>query len=216
MLLIKKICKYTAYLVLGVLLYLLLSIVVSLFTANSDVKVAPLTQKTFYLDTNGVHLSIIIPVDLLSEEVKKGLPLQHHHKFMSFGWGDENFYLNTPTWNEFQFKYAFGAFFLNNPTAIHTKTYYRKRKDWVTVALDAEKLAKLNQYITNTFVLDSLGKKIEIPQQIYGKGNHFYKAKGSYSPAKTCNTWANNAFKESDLKACYWTLFDFGLMRKYE
>ncbi|MBL4888255.1 MAG: DUF2459 domain-containing protein, partial [Flavobacteriaceae bacterium] len=44
----------------------------------------------------------------------------------------------------------------------------------------------------------------------------FYKANGSFSCLKTCNSWANSAFKESGLKSCFWTPFDFGLINKYK
>ena len=54
-----------------------------------------------------------------------------------------------------------------------------------------------------------------VPQKLYGANNSFYRANGSYSPIKTCNTWVNDGFKESGLKASYWTLFDFGLLNKY-
>lgn len=214
MLFLKKIIKYIGYSILSVLIYLVFSIVVSLFTVNSQQKIST-NSKDIYLDTNGVHLSIIIPAKLLSKKLKLDLQTNKNQKFMMFGWGDENFYLNTPTWNEFKFKYAFGALFLNNPTAIHVTSFYNKRSDWIPVKTNEIQLSKLNDFIQQTFVLDSLNQKIIIPQNIYGKNNLFYKAKGSYSPVKTCNTWANKAFKESGLKACYWTLFDFGLLNKY-
>ncbi len=35
-----------------------------------------------------------------------------------FGLGNENFHLNTPTWNDFKIKYSFEALFLNSSTAI--------------------------------------------------------------------------------------------------
>ncbi|REG87882.1 uncharacterized protein DUF2459 [Winogradskyella sediminis] len=58
--------------------------------------------------------------------------------------------------------------------------------------------------------------KIILENQGYSSIDDFYKAKGSYSCFKTCNSWVNSAFKESGLKSCLWTPFDFGLMNKYE
>ncbi|WP_370569699.1 DUF2459 domain-containing protein [Flaviramulus sp. BrNp1-15] len=43
----------------------------------------------------------------------------------------------------------------------------------------------------------------------------FIKQKESYSCLKTCNSWVNSALKMSDLKSCYWTPFDFGIINKY-
>ena len=50
----------------------------------------------------------------------------------------------------------------------------------------------------------------------YGNNDQFYEAVGSYSCFKTCNTWTNQALKESKLKACLWTPFDFGIISKYD
>jgi len=73
----------------------------------------------------------------------------------------------------------------------------------------------MNNYLENSFDI-STGSKVIIPQDLYKNHDTFYKAIGSYSPAKTCNTWVNNGFKESGLKASYWTLFDTGLLNKYK
>jgi hypothetical protein len=70
-------------------------------------------------------------------------------------------------------------------------------------------------YISKSFKKNNKGKKQIIKQHLYGVNNTFYKANGSYSPKKTCNTWVNSGFKQSGLKASYWTLFDFGLLNKY-
>ena len=75
---------------------------------------------------------------------------------------------------------------------------------------------KVNSYIMATFQTNLKGNKILVPQNLYGSNDFFYKAQGSYSPVKTCNTWVNGCFKYSGLKASYWTVLDFGLLNKYE
>lgn len=215
MILIKKIVKYTAYLLGLIIVYLLVAILLSYITVNRNSDNLN-DDKTIYLATNGVHLSIILPKEDVALNVLEGLQYKSNQNYVMFGWGNKDFYLNTPTWNDFKFKYAFGALFLDTPTAIHITTYYYKQPDWVIVKCNEEELKKLNEYIFKTFKTNSDGKKQFIPQQLYSKNNSFYNANGSYSVAKTCNTWANRAFKESGLKASYFTIFDFGLLNKYE
>jgi len=55
-----------------------------------------------------------------------------------------------------------------------------------------------------------------LPDKGYTKIDDFYRAKESYSYFNTCNSWVNKGFKESGIKACYWTPFDFGLLKKFE
>ena len=212
---IKRIFKYFLYFILSVLGYVLVSILISYITVNKN-SVSVKDTKTIYIHSNGVHLSVILSFEDVSESLKKDVPNGKEPKFVKYGWGDENFYLNVPTWDDFKFKYAFGAFFLDNQTVIHITNTFQKSKKWVAVKVNDEELKKINSFLSNSFQLNATGNKALVPQELYGDHNFFYKAKGSYSPIKTCNTWVNDCFKQSGLKASYWTLFDFGLLNKYD
>lgn len=210
---VKKILKYTAYSLLGILLYIGISILISFITVNDE----PLVNQTkfVYLSSNGIHLSIIIPKQNLSLDLNNELQLNSTDNFVRFGWGDENFYMNTPTWADFKFKYAFGALFLDNPTLIEVSSHRFQQKKWVKVPVNETQLFKLNVFISETFQVNQKEEKIILTQTMY-PNSKLYKAKGSYSPLKTCNTWVNDGFKSSGMKASYWTLFDFGLLNKYK
>lgn len=212
---LKKIVKYTTYLLGVISTYILITILLSYITVNKTSNNSE-GDKTIYLSTNGVHLSIIIPKENINSKILKGLQYQQNQDYFMFGWGNEDFYINTPTWNDLKFKYAFGALFLNTPTAIHLTTYEYKQQNWISVKCSQQKIEKLNEYIFNTFKVNSKGQKELIPCNLYSVNDTFYKANGSYSPVKTCNTWVNTGFKQSGLKASYFTLFDFGLLNKYE
>ena len=155
---LKKILK----LILGVLaipvIYLLISFMLTSITVN-DKDVISNIKKNIYLNTNGVHLDIIIPVSEIEDKLINGLKMKDE-KYLSFGWGDENFYLNTPTWNDLTFKNAFNALFLNSNTLIHLTKYTRKNSEWIVVPLNEKQLSKLNQYILNSFQLNEEGNKI--------------------------------------------------------
>lgn len=174
------------------------------------------TVNTIYLNTNGVHLDVVIPVSQMDEKLIAGLNVEEEAKYLSFGWGDENFYLNTPTWGDLTFKNAFGALFLNSNTLIHLTKHFQKHSNWVAVNVTKEQLTNLNHYLLNSFKLDSRGEKIILKDKGYAFNDEFYKAYGNYSCFNTCNSWVNSAFKTSGLKSCYWTPFDFGLINKYE
>lgn len=213
--LFKKVFKYLLYFLFIPISYLLISLILSYITVNNN-GLSPEENNVVYLRTNGVHLDIIIAINDLSIELKEGIKFTPDVKYFSFGWGDENFYLNTPTWNDLTFGNAFKAMFLKSSTLIHLTKYKQFEKSWTKVVLSESELKKLNQFILESFHKDGNGNKIIIPNSGYSINDEFYKANGSYSCIKTCNSWANNAFKESGLKSCLWTPFDFGLINKYD
>ena len=123
--------------------------------------------------------------------------------------------MNVPTWSDFKFKYALGALFLDTPTILEISYYKTPKKQWITIPISEKQLEKLNTYIADSFKLDEAQAKNKIKQNSF-PNYHLYRANYSYSPVRTCNTWVNTGFKESGLKASWWTLFDFGLLNKYK
>jgi uncharacterized protein (TIGR02117 family) len=211
----KKIAKWIGYFLLIPVTYLVVSLILSSVTIDRKNE-NQLTEKSIYLSTNGVHLDIIIPTKNLDSLLSSGLKKAPSDKYLSFGWGDENFYINTPTWGDLTFKNAFKAMFLKSPTLMHVTRYRSKHSDWIEVKISEEELSKLNHFIQNTFQTNENGMKVILENQGYTLTDDFYRAKGNYSCFKTCNSWVNSGFKESGLKSCLWTPFDFGLLNKYQ
>lgn len=211
---LKKSFRYILFLLIIPVFYILISLVLTSITVNESVLNVN-TKKVIYLNTNGVHLDIIIPVLDINDKLMSGLEIKGA-KYLSFGWGDENFYLNTPSWNDLTFKNAFSALFLNSKTLIHLTKYSQRNTKWTVVNLNEEQLLKLNKCILNSFKLDKNDAKMILKHRGYSFNDDFYKANGSYSCFKTCNSWVNSVLKESDLKSCYWTPFDFGVINKYK
>ncbi len=211
----KRILKWILYLLLIPISYLVVSLILSSITIDRNIE-NQVSEKTIYLTTNGVHLDIVIPKNNADSLLLNGLKLEESDKYLSFGWGDENFYINTPTWGDLTFKNAFTAMFLNSSTLMHVTRHTSKRSDWNEIKISESELNKLNSYLQNTFKTNESGMKIILENKGYSSTDDFYKANGSYSCFKSCNSWVNSGFKESGLKSCLWTPFDFGLMNKYE
>jgi len=211
----KKIFKWILYLLLIPTIYIVISLLLSSITVNIKEN-NDNSKKLIYLSTNGAHLDIVIPIENIDNLVLTGIKYNRNERFLSFGWGDENFYINTPIWEDLTFSIAFKALFLKSSTLIHVTRYKQKRSDWLEIKVNESELQKLNRYLLNTFEINENGMKIILKNKGYSSIDDFYKSKGSYSCFKTCNTWVNIGFKESGLKACLWTPFDFGLMNKYK
>ena len=198
-----------------VVVYLLVAYISSKITLNDNQNKN--NSNVVFLNTNGVHLDIIIPINKVSSELKNGLEIRENTNYISFGWGDKNFYLNTPTWNDLTFSTAVNAMFLKSETLMHVSYYRTQKSKWVKILLNDEQLNKLNKNINKAFYisLDSATKQI-IPKAGYGLNDDFFKANGSYSCFKTCNTWVNSTLKESEIKSCLWTPFDSELINKHK
>jgi uncharacterized protein (TIGR02117 family) len=212
---LKKILFGIIALLLIPVVYIVVSLLLTTITIDNTSNTTE-PKKLIYLNTNGVHLDIVIPKNIVESHLLEGIKHNPEDEFLSFGWGDENFYINTPTWGDLTFSTAVEAMLLNSTTLMHVTRYKNIQTNWVKVEVSKLQLQKLNAYIQNAFQTDRTGNKIIFENESYSTNDEFYKAKGSYTCFNTCNTWANTAFKESGLKSCLWTPFDFGLINKYE
>ena len=215
---LKRILSLLLVLIVSVVLYVLAAFLLMNVKVNSNESLNSQNVNTaqIFLSTNGVHLDLIVPVNHLTLNLKQGLYLGSQDAFVAFGWGDEDFYLNTPTWSDLTLITAVKALFLKSSTLMHVSRFQNIDHDWVKVAINDDQLKKINSYLEDSFQKNLKNQKQLIPNASYFSNDRFYKANGSYSVLKTCNTWANQAFKESGLPACYWTPFDFGLLGIYE
>lgn len=212
---IKKIGKCIITIILIPVVYLIISLILTLIPITNKEGYSE-KNKSIYLISNGVHLNIIIPKNQLSSKLLDGLRYFKDDNYFSFGWGDKKFYLNTPTWGDLTFNNAFRALFLKSPTLIHLARYSTINVDWVEIKVSQNQLNKINQYIYKTFYFNPQNKKILLNNKGYSFNDDFYEALGSYSCFRTSNSWVNTGLKESDIKACLWTPYDFALLSMHK
>ncbi|MBL3657989.1 DUF2459 domain-containing protein [Fulvivirga sediminis] len=213
--LLKQVFKWLLFLLLLPVAYLLIALLLTFITVNGDHEAAE-KGKAVYLNTNGVHLDIILPKNDVDSQVLKDLRYYENENYLSFGWGDKNFYINTPSWGDLTFSNAFEALFMKSSTLVHVTRYKQRQSDWVEVKVTDSELQNLNKYLLAAFKRDKAENKQLLLNKGYSPIDDFYEANGNYTCFNTCNSWVNTAFKNSGLKACLWTPFDFGLMRKYD
>jgi uncharacterized protein (TIGR02117 family) len=207
--------KWVFIIVLIAVAYLLVSLILTLIPVNNEPGNSE-KNKSIYLNSNGVHLNIIIPKGFVDPNLLAGLKYDDNDQYFAFGWGDRNFYLETKTWDDLTFKNAFVALFLKSTVLIHLTKYSTTREDWAEIKVDEDQLNKINRYINDSFYFNSQNKKVMLNNKGYSDHDDFYEASGSYSLFKTCNSWVNTGFKKSNIKACLWTPFEFGLLRIHQ
>ena len=214
----NRILHRTIKIALGIISIPVLYILIALITTWVPVSSYQKEKKSsfIFISTNGVHLDFIFPKENIAPDLLKDLKNIEDSEFVSFGWGDENFYINTPTWEDLTIKSAVSAMLLESATLVHLTKHRSIQKNWVKVPVSSKQLEKLNEYIRKSFRLEANGNKQILLNKGYTKNDDFYKATGSYSCLNTCNSWVNTGLKKCDLKACLWTPFDFGVLWKYE
>ncbi|NJO02641.1 MAG: TIGR02117 family protein [Bacteroidia bacterium] len=179
-----------------------------------------------WIVSNGAHTDICLP--LKSEQIdwttfvdtttfKPG-----NFKYITFGWGDKGFYLETPSWAELKPKVAFKALFkLGNTTmqvVLHEEVPQNK---WVkSLKINGEQYQTIIRYIKESFLYNEDGRIMRIHfagLPAYEKLNYnFYEAEGRYHFFKTCNCWVNNALKEAGIRTATWAPFSRAIFHQLE
>lgn len=175
-------------------LYLAAAAILGHIPANRD-WAEPKTGITIFIQTNGVHTGIVLPAG--------------PHKWRAFGWGDRDFYLNTPRWQDIRPGTAVAALVGSGDTLVHVDDLddFLPDENWRPLRLRADEYARLRAYIAAT--LKPGGK----PIPGYTARDRFYPARGRYSALVTCNVWTGRALKAAGVRTGIWTPFSGDVMR---
>lgn len=205
---IKRAIIFTMSLIIG---YFATAILFSVIKTHPP-KLNCMAENEVFISTNGVHLDIILPLENINNELLKKLEILPQTKYLAFGWGDKQFYINTPEWKDLTFKTAYKALFLKSETAMHVTCYQNSYPSWRKLKLCNSQLDSLNSYIEKSFLKTDNGRLQKIAVPGYNETDAFYAAKGSFSLLKTCNIWVNKALKVTGVETSVWSPFDLGVI----
>lgn len=174
----------------------------------------PETGVEIYACDNGVHADLVVPalaagVDwrtAFRPEAFTGPVGTYDH--VNLGWGSRDFYINTPTWSDFDIATAAKAV-LWDETVIHVA--FRPRptaaedcRRWRVRPTDYERIA--------AFIRGSLRLSQGLPVRAgpgYGERDAFFVANGQYTAIETCNQWTGEALRLVGAPVAPWTPFSF-------
>lgn len=214
----KTVFKYLGRILLGFLgliaIYFVAVLVLSNISKKPKETIVCEELESVYLVSNGIHLDLVFKKEQLDEEILKRLQVSNRAKYVAFGWGDKDFYLNTPTWNDLTVRTLLKALFWKSESAMHVTDYRMKSSQFVTVELCSVQVEILKQYIESSFATKA-GKVTEIGKG-YGKQDRFYEANGSYNAIKTCNEWVNIGLKKAYIKTAVWSPFDDAILDYFD
>ena len=201
------------------IIYGLASLVGALIPVNSNFEESRDGIEIF-IQVRGTHTDLVLPYQNEIMDWSKIVSTSHtkasedNIQYISFGWGDLEFYRTTPQWEDLTLKTAFRSLFLKTPAALHLEFWKNlpPARESIRLKLDESQYNSLVEYIKNDFQKDENGEIQPIPDLHYHSRDAFYPAKGSLSLCKTCNTWANSALRTAGIRSCLWTAFPQGII----
>ena len=209
-----KVLNKVIYIILSqmivLILYISIAFGLSFFTTHPEIKENK--EQTIYILYSSMHSDIVINLEKSVLPWKKYLPelLKSKNKgFISFGWGDKETYLNTPTWNDLKLSTALNALFINTPSLMHVtylKTIHRFKY------LKAIEITKEQHKQLEENILKSFGNEIKIYQKGYRYNDKFYDSEDKYNIINTCNTWTGKSLYDANISVSRWTPFSYNVI----
>jgi len=210
--------KGISFFLILILLYFIIAVVGSIIPVNNSTEEEDDLLYEIFIESNGVHTDIIFPLQSPLTDWPTWLDPDHTisentgYKFIAFGWGDLDFYRNTPEWSDLTPKIAFKSLFLKTPAAMHVKykNYIIEDEHIISIQLTEFQYVELANFIKASFDLKNNAPR-QIPDLHYSEHDAFYHAHGSLNLFYTCNTWTNNGLKSAEIKTGLWTPFVEGI-----
>ncbi|MCC5943650.1 MAG: TIGR02117 family protein [Bernardetiaceae bacterium] len=218
---LKIIKKILFFISLPIFAYLLIAFIGSAIPTGSKALPPPVTCTPVYIMSNGFHTEFILPMgavwDSLEAKVSDKAWLNRHQNasHVSFGWGDEGFFLHSYDSTNIGLGVLAKAGLLPSPTLMHlTFVHNDPEKHYINthfLSVSDEQLQILKSHIWASFA-EEQGKIQRIKARGYGSKDYFFEAKGRYHAFNTCNNWTNKGLKAAGIRNALWTPFAQGVM----
>lgn len=198
------------------LLYALAALILGMIPLNRQWRPAP-DGIAVWLTTNGVHAGIAMPArtDIVdwSTLFRRSDMGDGRGDYVTVGWGDRTFFLDTPTWADLSASTAINAISGLDGTLMHVEYGSSPEADptAVRLSLTPEAYVRLVDYVRASVPLGTNGMAKVIPGRHYANDDAFYEAHGRYSLFVTCNQWTRNAMAAAGIRVPAWSPFDKAL-----
>ena len=201
------------------------AVLIGLVPVNRDF-VSAKTGVELFVYADLAHSEIVVP---LRNEVRDWGPwfsasdfrqLTGNETHVSFGWGDRDFFLTTPTWGDVKASTVARSMLTPTGTVMHVvlKGSPAKSDRYRRVVIEPEAYERMVEFIESHFLLDGsqqLGgvRPRLIAGEGYGNRDAFYEAVGTYSLLYTCNAWTGDALQVAGVRTGRWTPFPIGILQ---
>jgi uncharacterized protein (TIGR02117 family) len=202
------------------LAWFLLALILGAIPANVTWR-APPQGIMIFVRTNGVHTWIVMPKTNRYMDWAPYAPGAHlrdprwgNGNYVAIGYGNRDFYLNTPTWGDLSVRTAAAALFGRGTTLLHVEHDHNPHPEiWQRpIRVTPVQYRRLTAFIRGRFRLDGQGRTIPVLGRGYGPNDMFYEASGGYSFVLTCNEWTGRALRTAGIRMGLWTPLEQSIM----
>ncbi len=210
------------FIIFGIIAYFIM-VIGGIIIPTNRTYIAPKQGITIYVQSNGFHTEFVVPIK--NEEIKldwlqkigdSTLSVKYNnYKYISMGWGDEGFYMDSYN-NEFPtIPTIFSALFVPTSTLMHIDFYangLQTDASVVKLIISPQQYQILVKYIEQSFKKDIDNNFIPKNAKGYGKNDYFFHANNYYHLFCTCNDWTNNGLKSMGIKTASKAPFASGVL----
>ena len=200
-------------------LYFLAAVIGGLIPANAA-RQSPGEGVLIFVRTNGVHTWIMVPKVNAEMDWRPLAPAAHIKdaryagNYLALGYGNREFYLNTPRWADLRPRTALAAAFGGGPSLMHVEHEWNPAPgdDQKPLVLTRTEYRRLASHIVRSFARDRQGKTQPLLGRGYGPADVFYEAAGPYNAFFTCNEWTGAALRAAGVRTGIWTPLSQSIM----
>lgn len=212
---LKHIFRIITFLSFIAIIYFFISLLLSFVPVNSHFNSSEGTI-LIYVRSNGVHTDIFLPVKSSFIDWNKKIPYSSvmradsTFKWIGFGWGNREFYIETKEWEDLDILTALRAGCGIGKSVIHIEFVKTPgtTDNWHEIKVTPQNIKKLIDYIYSSFETDLAGNFILIHGAHYYSNDAFFEAKGRFTIFKTCNEWTGDGLRKSGIRMGVWTPFE--------
>ena len=174
----------------------------------------PETGVTIMVGDNGVHTEIVMPILAEGHDWRAHFPpaditaSARPYTHVAVSWGERTFFLETPTWADFELGDALGAI-TGGEGLLHVSWYVRPApsENFRRLRISPEQYRELAANIASDLAPDA--------RSFAGYARHdvFYSARGTYHLGRTCNQWTSDRLAQAGIRTGWWTPLSGGVMK---
>lgn len=216
--LMKRFVRYStmaiATLITTILLYASAALILGILPVNRQFR-EPANGIAIYLRANDVHADIMLPTRSAQRDWSQVLnvPGIANSQYVSIGWGDRAFYLETKSWSDLRADNALRALIGIDGSVVHVSAESEPHEsdEVQRILISAQQLQQLIAQVDASLSRNTQG----LPQLIVGAGyginDSFFEAQGHYSMFKTCNEWIRTLLSNAGVRTASWSPLALGL-----
>lgn len=193
----------------------------SLIPANAGWR-EPAEGIPIFVETNGVHVSLIVPMAAAGEDLSDVIRPEHladrdlFGTHAMIGWGHGGVYRNAQTWADVRSGDLTSAITGSDDTLLHVyhlsdpqpspirKRFRVTEAQFAQIVVDVRASFRLNPQQESS------------AQAAYGADNLFYLGRGRYTAFNTCNEWTGAVLRRAGARIGIWTPMPGGVMRWFD